>query len=382
MSPVFKRRSRSPSCCNDPPVFSRAYLHLAAVQRLFYFLTHPYLSIMGKYDHIPELTGTDNYIAWETQVQLALMNDDLWCHVTDKVDPQDILGSATYLPVPATVGAPTDDEKIAMRTWLINDSKAKTILLRRLAPGVSLLIPRTAGVTAHLAWKTLRDHFHRSDVSSQYVIRRQIQSLHMKDSLDGSRYVGQHISYRDRLIGMGATYSDEEAVFHLLTGLPTTSAWQQFRTQLEQRMHDNFSATMVSAAVATGAPVPATIQTGALTFENCAARITAEAARQVNAKTVLSGPGSEYSNAAVSSMPTSTVNPITGLRKHKNNPDGILRVETWTARHHGSRGRTGKPRQHPSSLQSVQSRTLHRPSLPSRGVKRLLLLFMGTSHVH
>ncbi|KAJ8579449.1 hypothetical protein M405DRAFT_870262 [Rhizopogon salebrosus TDB-379] len=62
----------------------------------------------------------------------------------------------------------------------------------------------------------------------------------MKNSLDGSRYVGQHISYRDRLIGMGATYSDEEAVFHLLTGLPTTSAWQQFRTQLEQRMQRPF----------------------------------------------------------------------------------------------------------------------------------------------
>jgi len=37
----------------------------------------------------------------------------------------------------------------------------------------------------------------------------------MKDSLHGSRYVGQHISYRDRLIGMGATYSNEDAgCFH------------------------------------------------------------------------------------------------------------------------------------------------------------------------
>ncbi|OAX32085.1 hypothetical protein K503DRAFT_677394, partial [Rhizopogon vinicolor AM-OR11-026] len=116
-------------------------------------------------------------------------------------------------------------ELAAMRAWLIDDSKAKTIILRRLTPGVSLLIPRTTNATAREAWKILRDHFHRSDVSSQYVLRRQIQGLRMKDSLDGSRYVGQHISYRDRLIGMGATYSDEEAVFHLLTGLPSAVVW-------------------------------------------------------------------------------------------------------------------------------------------------------------
>ncbi|OAX39520.1 hypothetical protein K503DRAFT_665121, partial [Rhizopogon vinicolor AM-OR11-026] len=116
-------------------------------------------------------------------------------------------------------------ETAAMRAWLIDDSKAKTIILCRLTPGVGLLVPRATNVTARAAWKVLQDHFHRSDVSSQYVLRRQIQALRMKDSLDGSQYVGQHISCRDRLIGMGTTYSDEEAVFHLLTGLPSTMIW-------------------------------------------------------------------------------------------------------------------------------------------------------------
>jgi len=132
---------------------------------------------MGKFDHIPELTGADTYLAWVTQIQLTLTNDDLWCHVNDVVDPKDLLGSASYLPVPADATAPTVDETAAMRAWLIDDSKAKTIILRRLTPGVGLLIPRTTNVTARAAWKILQDHFHRSDVSSQYVLRRQIKAL-------------------------------------------------------------------------------------------------------------------------------------------------------------------------------------------------------------
>ncbi|KAG1803072.1 uncharacterized protein BJ212DRAFT_1217260, partial [Suillus subaureus] len=115
-------------------------------------------------------------------------------------------------------------EKAAMRTWLINDSKAKTIILCKLAPSIHLLIPRNTSVTAHEAWKILKDHFHCNDVSSQFVIWRCIQALHMKDTHDANNYVGQHISCRDCLI-TGASYSDEEAVFNILTGLPLSSVW-------------------------------------------------------------------------------------------------------------------------------------------------------------
>ena len=277
---------------------------------------------MGKYDHIPELTGAANYIAWETHVCLALANEDLWCHISTATDPLDLLGLASYLPVPVVASAPTVAETTAMRMWLIDSSKAKTILLCCLTPGVSLLIPRTTNVTARAIWAILRDHFHRSDISSQYVIRQQIQALRMKDSLDRGNYVGQHISYHDRLIGMGATYSNEEAVFHLLSGLPASPIWQQFRSQLEQRMHDTFSATVVSSTIGGGAPVPAMLSAGALTFEDCVARITAEATCHVNKQSMISGPGSDA--AVLHTAPSSCSNPITGLHRHKNNPEGIF----------------------------------------------------------
>jgi hypothetical protein len=64
------------------------------------------------------------------------------------VDPTDLLGSASYLPVPAVVATPTVAETAAMRAWLIDDSKAKTIILRRLTPGVALLLPRATNTMA------------------------------------------------------------------------------------------------------------------------------------------------------------------------------------------------------------------------------------------
>lgn len=283
---------------------------------------------MGKYNHIPELMGAENYIPWETQAQLVLTNNDLWCHVTENAGPGKILGAASVLPVAATPATPTDAEKAAIRAWLINNSKAKTIILCKLALSIHLLIPCNTSVTAHEAWKILQDHFHCNNVSSQFVICRWIQILRMKDAHNASNYVGQHISCHDRLIGMGATYSDKEAVFNLLSGLSTSSALQLFHMQLEQHMHDSFSATVISSALSSGNPISASFQTNGLTFDSCMAQITAEAAHMVNTHPIgTPGPGSKYANS-VSTSSTFNVNSITGLRKHKNNPQGIFCLTT------------------------------------------------------
>ncbi|KAG3230043.1 hypothetical protein P692DRAFT_20718198 [Suillus brevipes Sb2] len=53
---------------------------------------------MGKFDHIPEVMGPDNYFTWKCEVTYSLGTEDLWCHVTDKVDLDDILGTASFRP--------------------------------------------------------------------------------------------------------------------------------------------------------------------------------------------------------------------------------------------------------------------------------------------
>jgi hypothetical protein len=145
----------------------------------------------------------------------------------------------------------------------------------------------------------------------------------MKDANDANNYIGLHISYHNWLIGMGAAYSDKEAVFNLLTGLPSSPAWQLFHTQLEQCMHDSFSATVVSSSISSGAPISASFQMNNITFNNCTSHISSEATRMLNVQpTTMLGPGSEYANTITTS--TSNVNPITGLRTHRNNPQGVF----------------------------------------------------------
>ncbi|KIK95343.1 hypothetical protein PAXRUDRAFT_140857, partial [Paxillus rubicundulus Ve08.2h10] len=114
----------------------------------------------------------------------------------------------------------------------------------------------------------------------------------MKDASDASRYVGEHLSLHCRLLEMGANFSEEESVFQLLTQLPQSSEWRMFKSQVEQRLHDVYSGTVISSALNHGGSISATFQHNPLTFESCSTRICSEASRQLNEK-ALASPGSE-----------------------------------------------------------------------------------------
>ncbi|KAG2121966.1 hypothetical protein DEU56DRAFT_760486 [Suillus clintonianus] len=114
-------------------------------------------------------------------------------------------------------------------------------------------------------------------------------------------------------------YYNAEAVFQLLRGLPRTGSWPQFKA-------------LLTITLPTGAsPIPTATTTSPLppspsVFDICVTRISSEAARQLDELALAGGaPGSEYANAATAA-PTSTgnVNSITGLCKHRHNPEGVF----------------------------------------------------------
>ncbi|KAG0701819.1 hypothetical protein DFH29DRAFT_875630 [Suillus ampliporus] len=158
---------------------------------------------MGKYDHILELTGPDAYFAWKRETKYLLGIKDLWCHVSENADADDILGTPSYIPTAVAPTAPTAIETKEIRDWLVEDLK------------------------------------------------------------DASNYVGRHATLRERLLRMGASYSDEEAMFQLLRGLLKTGLWPQFKAQL------TFFASGTSLFGSSATP---------LTFDSCVTRISAEAA--------------------------------------------------------------------------------------------------------
>ena len=58
-------------------------------------------SMMGKFDHIPELTGASVFQAWKTQIVLALGREGVYNHVSDGMDPTDFAELASHLPTPS-----------------------------------------------------------------------------------------------------------------------------------------------------------------------------------------------------------------------------------------------------------------------------------------
>ncbi|KIK89787.1 hypothetical protein PAXRUDRAFT_802107 [Paxillus rubicundulus Ve08.2h10] len=86
----------------------------------------------------------------------------------------------------------------------------------------------------HTIWDIIGRHYGRKDLSTQFIIRKQLAALCMKDASDTSHYVGEHLSLHCCLLEMGANFSEEEFVFQLLIRLPQSSEWRMFKSQVEQ----------------------------------------------------------------------------------------------------------------------------------------------------
>lgn len=287
---------------------------------------------MGKLDHILELTGPDTYFTWKHEVTYTLGIEDQWCHVTDTVDPKDVLGSASYKPVLTDPLLPTAAETTAIQEWLINDLKAKAIITHCLSILVQQLISTSHKVFARDAWKTLEDHFGCTDMGPQHVIHQNLYTLHMKDTADASNYVGQHSVLCERLLRMGTMYTDAEAVFQLLRGLPHSGTWPQFKVLMTITLPTITAPPITATTAGTAAAVTAPVVPAPSVFDICVSRISAEVARVIDERVLVGGaPGSEYANAATSSTSHSlshslggNINSITGLHKHRHNPEGIF----------------------------------------------------------
>ncbi|KIM65043.1 hypothetical protein SCLCIDRAFT_114093 [Scleroderma citrinum Foug A] len=142
----------------------------------------------------------------------------------------------------------------------------------------------------------------------------------MKDAKDAQHYLGKHDSLCWDLIQMQATYTDSEAIFNLLKGLPHTGTWPAFKLGKLPT-----SASGAASAVPGSSISCLLSMAGGTMFESVSTHIAAEAHRQVLEATLLLPPGAEYAHAV--SAPTQSgcggvINPAMGLWCTKNNPSG------------------------------------------------------------
>ena len=96
---------------------------------------------MGKFDHIPELTGASVFQAWKAQIILALGREGVYNHISEGTDPTDIAEFASVMPTPAATALTTAEKKL-IQDWLKDDVIAKDIICRRLSPTVLQRIPQ------------------------------------------------------------------------------------------------------------------------------------------------------------------------------------------------------------------------------------------------
>ncbi|KIK76794.1 hypothetical protein PAXRUDRAFT_100873, partial [Paxillus rubicundulus Ve08.2h10] len=182
---------------------------------------------MGKYDHICELTGADNFPQWRRQMVLALKGERLWAHCSSGSDPTNLADFASSIPSPIDPTAMTVAETETVLDWLAKDAQAKSIIDRKISTIVASQLDENQ--TARQQWDVLAQRYSRTDILSQYELRACVRSEKLKDTSDALRYLGVFEDARRRFIQMGVMYSEDEAVFDLLQGLPEMVDWQIFR---------------------------------------------------------------------------------------------------------------------------------------------------------
>lgn len=258
-----------------------------------------------KLDHIELLAGPSNYDAWRRGISQVLQGEGYWGHVEGDAN---VFSAFPIEPAPAVpTAASTADEITQYRDWWKADSKARTIIERRITPVILSLLPQGVEVTARSVWETLKGLYSRRDVMSQFELRDRLANAKLRDHRDLDRYIGEFKTGRLRLIEMGLTYSEYDMVHSIIRGLPTTGSWPHFAMLVTQNTQDFIDSQSHAAVPA----APNTLLTCVIN------RLVVECQRIDSSKTAgKSGAGSEYCNHA---GPASGV-----IHKHKKNPEGVL----------------------------------------------------------
>ena len=158
---------------------------------------------------------------------LALKGERLWNHCSNSSDPLDLAELAIDKPTLADPATVTDAEKEKILDWLAKDAQAKALVNRKISTVIANQLNENQ--TARTQWDILSECYSRNDILSQYELCARVHSEKLKDADDASRYLGIFEDARCRFIQMGITYSNDEAIFDLLQGLPDRVEWQIFK---------------------------------------------------------------------------------------------------------------------------------------------------------
>ncbi|KAG0698457.1 hypothetical protein DFH29DRAFT_878003 [Suillus ampliporus] len=225
---------------------------------------------MGKFNHINELLGADSYPSWRRAIRLVLAGEGLWNHCSSGTDPNDIAKYMSSMLKPVTAGQPTADELKLMKERLKEDAQTKAIIGRKLSPIVQNILDE--GLSAREQWEMLSKRF-----------------AHLDDTEDTTQYLGVFENGRRHFTEMRITFTDKEAIFMLLNGLPNTPQWVVF-CSLTIGLYSSTNIVVSSSTTTTSSAT-------SISFEQVTTSFTEEANHQ-QSHLKMAHPGSEYTNTA------------------------------------------------------------------------------------
>ena len=254
-------------------------------------------SNIPKLEHIPLLEGTANALEWFRVMTQTLKAEGVWGHVEGVEDDLAAVWQASH-PPPLTALS-TNAQRLASSTWWIKDSRALSIIDRRLNPVTQSLMPVGDDVTSRMVWNKLKSMYSRVDVHAQFDLRDRLAANTLQNPSDYIRFLGEFNTCRSRLATMGAPLSEIESIHTLLRQLPHDTTWPHFKQSIS-----HFVQTWSEIDATRDPPSsPNTLFTKVIT------RLEQECLTlQAHAKP---GPGSEYTNLAA-------------IKKTSRNPLGVI----------------------------------------------------------
>jgi len=154
---------------------------------------------------------------------LALKGECLWNQCSNGTDPNNFAELASSQPVPADPTAVKTDKQEKILDWLAKDAQAKALVDRKVSAVVASQLSDSQ--TACQQWEILAQQFSRNNLMSQYELQARIRAEKLKDAEDAPHYLGVFEDVCRHFIQMGVTYSNDEAIFDLLQGLPDIIEW-------------------------------------------------------------------------------------------------------------------------------------------------------------
>ena len=141
----------------------------------------------------PKLTN-GNYHVWKFNIELLLLERELWDVVVDAV--------------PAAPDA----------KWLTRDGKARAVIGLAVEESQKVLIKQLQ--TAKQYWDTLKKHHEKSNMTNKVSLLRQMSSMRLAHGKTMEDHINEFLTIVDRLRDLGEVIEEHKTVAFLLGTLP------------------------------------------------------------------------------------------------------------------------------------------------------------------